>query len=77
MVFHTAHYAKRILETIFVHHFSHATMPLSNLFKNCTYYWCFAALMSYFINHPQYTPVVGRCRLIISIPRCKRLELSA
>eukprot|EP00227_Mantoniella_beaufortii_P020469 CAMPEP_0197585870 /NCGR_PEP_ID=MMETSP1326-20131121/8037_1 /TAXON_ID=1155430 /ORGANISM="Genus nov. species nov., Strain RCC2288" /LENGTH=308 /DNA_ID=CAMNT_0043150433 /DNA_START=20 /DNA_END=946 /DNA_ORIENTATION=- len=57
MVFHTAHYAKRILETIFVHHFSHATMPISNLFRNCAYYWMFAAILSYFINHPLYTPV--------------------
>lgn len=27
------HYGKRLLETIFVHRFSHATMPLGNLFK--------------------------------------------
>ncbi|XP_075257915.1 very-long-chain enoyl-CoA reductase-like [Convolutriloba macropyga] len=48
------HYAKRILETIFVHRFSHATMPIRNLFKNCTYYWGCAAFVSYFINHPLY-----------------------
>jgi very-long-chain enoyl-CoA reductase len=57
MVFHTAHYLKRILETLFVHHFSHATMPIFNLYRNCAYYWGFAAIMSYFINHPAYTPV--------------------
>uniref|UniRef100_A0A914YM01 Steroid 5-alpha reductase C-terminal domain-containing protein n=1 Tax=Panagrolaimus superbus TaxID=310955 RepID=A0A914YM01_9BILA len=31
-------------------------MPIRNLFKNCSYYWGFAAFMSYFVNHPLYTP---------------------
>jgi hypothetical protein len=56
MVCWTLHYAKRLLETLFVHRFSHATMPLSNLFKNCSYYWGFAAFVSYYLNHPLYTP---------------------
>jgi very-long-chain enoyl-CoA reductase len=54
-VYWTAHYAKRIYETFFVHKFSHATMPLFNLIKNCTYYWMFAAYVAYFVNHPLYT----------------------
>ena len=53
------HYAKRILETLLVHRFSHATMPIRNLLKNCSYYWTFAALVSYFVNHPAYTPPLG------------------
>ena len=57
----TFHYAKRIYETFNVHKFSHATMPLFNLVKNCTYYWLFALYVAYFVNHPLYTaPGLGQ-----------------
>lgn len=35
----TFHYLKRILETILVHKFSQDTLPISQLAKNCIYYW--------------------------------------
>ncbi|KAI6242746.1 Very-long-chain enoyl-CoA reductase [Aphelenchoides fujianensis] len=56
LICHSFHYAKRLYETQFIHRFSNGTMPIRNLFKNCTYYWGFAAFISYFVNHPLYTP---------------------
>ena len=50
----TAHYVKRILETLFVHNFSRATMPLLNLFKNTSYYAGAAAIVGFTINAPGY-----------------------
>ncbi|XP_069490946.1 very-long-chain enoyl-CoA reductase-like [Ambystoma mexicanum] len=53
---HCFHYMKRLIETMFIHRFSHGTMPLRSMIKTCCYYWGFTAWLAYYINHPLYTP---------------------
>ncbi|XP_072275961.1 very-long-chain enoyl-CoA reductase-like isoform X2 [Pyxicephalus adspersus] len=64
---HSFHYIKRLIETIFVHRFTHGTMPLKSIVKNCFYYWGFAAWLAYYINHPLYTPAYyGKKQICLS-----------
>lgn len=48
-----AHYIKREFETVFVHRFSKATMPIRNLPKNCAHYWILGGVM---LAVPLYWP---------------------
>ncbi|KAK3070709.1 3-oxo-5a-steroid 4- dehydrogenase [Teratosphaeriaceae sp. CCFEE 6253] len=49
----TLHFVKRELETVFVHRFSNATMPASNIFKNSFHYWVLSGLLiAYFTYSP-------------------------
>merc|ERR1719427_1832194 len=43
-------------------------MPIGNLFKNCSYYWTFAAWQAYLINHPLYTePSYGEKQINLAL----------
>jgi very-long-chain enoyl-CoA reductase len=59
LILNLMHYLKREYETLYVHRFSHATMPLRNLFKNCTHYWIFGSLLQFPVYSSSFTPFVS------------------
>ncbi|KAL8890064.1 MAG: hypothetical protein Q9215_002745 [Flavoplaca cf. flavocitrina] len=55
----TLHFLKREIETLFLHRFSSATMPLLNLFKNSAHYWLLAGLNIAFWTYRSSAPAAG------------------
>ncbi|KAH9945415.1 3-oxo-5-alpha-steroid 4-dehydrogenase-domain-containing protein [Epithele typhae] len=50
------HFIKRELETLFIHRFSHGTMPFRNVFKNSAHYHLLSGLLlAYAIYSPTYS----------------------
>ncbi|TRZ04433.1 hypothetical protein DNTS_016088 [Danionella cerebrum] len=65
---HSLHYIKKLAETIFIHRFSHGTLPVHTILLLCLYYWGFAAWQAYYINHPLYTPAsYGRLQIYAAL----------
>ncbi|KAF2727141.1 hypothetical protein EJ04DRAFT_479521 [Polyplosphaeria fusca] len=53
------HFLKREFETLFVHRFSVATMPVFNIFLNSGHYWFFAGLNLAFWTYRPTAPTAG------------------
>lgn len=53
------HFLKREFETLFVHRFSNASMPLFNLFKNSTHYWILSGFNLAFFVYSQDAATVA------------------
>jgi very-long-chain enoyl-CoA reductase len=70
----SGHFIKRLYETMFVHRFSNGTMPLRNLFKNCTYYWSAAVFVGFHVNRlndPPTTPTPFTYAMIVVFVLCE------
>lgn len=72
LVMWVIHYVKRIIETIYVHEFGDMTMPVRNIFKNCTYYYGFAIVVAINVNffsfgNFTFLTIIGLIGMILSI----------
>ncbi|KAF8896679.1 3-oxo-5-alpha-steroid 4-dehydrogenase-domain-containing protein [Infundibulicybe gibba] len=55
------HFLKRELETIFVHRFSHSTMPFSFIFRNSAHYHILSGLfLAFDVYRPSFSTTSGR-----------------
>ncbi|CAF9929792.1 MAG: hypothetical protein GOMPHAMPRED_005495 [Gomphillus americanus] len=62
------HFLKREFETIFIHRFSNATMPLRNILKNWPHYWILSGVfMAYFTYSPYSPAAVERYPVLTTI----------
>lgn len=66
------HYIKRSFEAVFIHTYSHKTIPIfsvmdNSCFKNCIYYWFFAFLISYSVLSGKKNIQVKNMKIIFII----------
>ncbi|KAI9697338.1 MAG: 3-oxo-5a-steroid 4- dehydrogenase [Bogoriella megaspora] len=63
-----AHFLKREFETLFVHRFSNASMPLFNIFKNSGHYWFLSGLLIAYFTYSPSAPTAAASNPLITYP---------